>query len=247
MSIGYERLALKSQKNNDETTTRYLENTFRILCEELNYDELFKCLDNDYNDNYWIMLILKNLFDPNMPNKYKEQFINKLINNGVKIIKYDPKTLIIECEGRTSTIKNLYLNEDEFNKSDYNEYVNYFDKNIYIPILINKIKKLSDNSKIVIGYVKGELLDNKQLLAWIEVIKNNKTYVIDFTSNMIIDKNSFYSFYKPEILNEIKKENLISDKLLSVLINDLSIQYDEYLIFDREFKREIEKKKELFL
>ena len=53
-------------------------------------------------------------------------------------------------------------------------------------------------------------------------------------------------FYNVEVINNVSKNDVLNEETLSVLINDLSINYDEYLIYAQEFNKEVHKKR-LFL
>lgn len=239
MSVEYDRLMLKFKEENRNNKNKYIEDIYKVLEQDKVDEVLIDSINNNCNGEYWIIQLIRNIFDSTIRDKYKEQFLNRLLSEGIKIIKYNKKTLILEYNDKQISVGNLHSNFKQFDKNIYNQ-VNY------IPILINKIRELNHNAKIVIGYVKQEALNSRKLLAWIEIQKNTKSYVIDLCDNIVIDKDSFYMFYKPEVLNEVKKEEVISDELLSFLVNDLSVQYDEYLIFDKAFKKDIQKNKELF-
>ncbi len=243
MSVEYDKLINKSERETDTVSDKYRENMYKTI-ESGKLDPSFSdTIDNINNGDYWVISLINNIFQVYIPEKMKEQYLNKFQSEGVKIIKYDGKTLIIEYDGKQISVGSLYLTSEVFNKKDYKSNPNHYSKDVYIPILINKLKKMKEPSKIVIGYINEEVLGAKKLFAWIEITKKEKSYILDFVNNIIVDKDSFYMFYKPEVLNEIDKDKIISDEMLSILINDLNVRYDEYLIFNEEFNNEVENKK----
>jgi len=245
MSIGYNRLIETEENKNYCINQNHLNEMFRIVAENINNQDSIDCFISKIDFNHSIRILINNIFDPNMPDKMKKKFINQLENNDVKIIDYSREKLIIEYTDKKIVIGNLCLLHKNFNKKDYKNNL-YYRKDVYIPILLDKLRKLNHKSQIVTGYIDTELLDNKKLYSWLEIVNNKKDYVIDFINNIIIDKDSYYMLYNPKVLNSIKKDDVLNNETLSILINDLSIEYDEYLIFDKEFKEEIKKKKSYF-
>jgi len=183
--------------------------------------------------------LINTIYKSDISNTEKNSCINKAVLNNIKIINCNRKELIVKYKNRIINIKNLYYVFKNFSKGTF------VNKN-YIQTLIDKIRKLKYEAKIVIGDIKDETLDSNRIHVWIEFLKNEKTYIIDVSNSVVIDKDSFYMFYKPEILNEIKKDEVINDELLSILVNDLSIQYAEYLIFNKKLEKELKRKKGYF-
>lgn len=246
MSVEYNKLMLKFEEENNKINMNYIDNIYQVL-EQDNVDKLLlDNINNLSNGDYWIIELVNNFFDLTIPEKMKEQFVNRLESEGIKVIKYNKKNLIIEYNSKQINIGNLCSSFRQFDKRYYNANTTYYSKDVYIPILLDKMNDINYESKIVIGYIKEEVLESKKLFAWIEITKKGKVYVLDFVNNIVIDKDSFYIFYKPEILNVIEKDDVISDDILSVLINNFDIQYDEYLIFNKEFNKDITKIKSYF-
>lgn len=241
MSVEYDKLINKVLKESNENINEYY-GLLHDTRETKDFYSLIKKLDGKTNNNYWLIEIVNHIFEPNSNYGLKDQFFDKLSNLGVQIIKYDGQKLIIKCDGEIFTFRDLCLYFREFNKRDYNN-PNHYDKENYIPILIDKLKLLDDTSKLVIGYINEELLNSKKIRCWIEIIKNNKSYVIDFVNNICMEKEHFYNFYNVEIINKVSKNDVLNEEVLSVLINDLSISYDEYLIYAQEFNKEVHKKR----
>lgn len=241
MNIEYDKLLKKDLKESNNKREE-----LQDLVENKDYSKLSCILKGTANDNYWIIEIVNNIFAPNTPLESKTQYFKKLEELEVDTIKYDRETLILKVDGEIFTFKNLCSKFREFKNSDYHK-INYYDNNIYIPILMNKLKLLNSTGKIVIGYITEELLDAKKLRSWIEITKNNKTYAIDFVNNICMDQKQFYMFYKPNILNKVSDENIMDNTVLSALINEFNLKYDEYLIFAEEFNRDLQKKKGLLI
>lgn len=243
MSAIYDKLLNNDLKNNEKLNNEYIKNIYELVEGQENKDSNPIEIDNTTNDDYCIISIINNIFGVYNPEKTKQQYFDKLQRLGVKIIKYDSKSLMLEYNNKKINIDGLYMNSEIFDKSDYTSNPYHYTKDIYIPILIRKIREINNPAKIVIGNIKEESLLSNKLFAWIEVSNNDKTLVLDFVNNIIIDKDIFYMFYKPNILNQITKESLIDDKYISMLINDFNVRYDEYLIFNKEYNKEIENKK----
>lgn len=241
MSKEYDRLLKKMVNKTRKNETEFILNMYQFIEGNINSNFL------DYiNYDYYIIPIINMIFDPELQKMNKKKYVQKLINNNIKVLKYNEKELIIELEGKELTFRNLQLTNSYFEQKDCNKNIIRYKESIYIPILIEKLRFLDQSYKIIIGNIQEETVNRNKLFAWMEFSKNNKEYVIDYVHNIIFDKESFYFFYKPNILNKIEKDNLLNDRLISILIDILNIRYDEYLIFNKEINKEVSKKKKLF-
>lgn len=244
MSVEYNKLISKMLKQSNENINEYY-GLLHDTRETKDFNTLVKSLEGKTNDNYWLIEIVNHIFEPSSNYCSKDQYFEILKELDVHLIKYDGQKLIIKNNGEILMFKEPSLTFRGFSKKDYNT-PNYYNKEIYIPILIDKLKLLDDTSKLVIGYVNEELLDSKKIRCWIEINKNQNVYVIDFVNNISMEKELFYKFYNVEVINKVSQKDIINEKMLSVLINDLSVSYDEYLIYAQEFNKEVHKKR-LFL
>ena len=246
MSKEYNRLREYEEKKYNKLEQQFLEDKFKILEQETYDKNLFYSILDRANTNYWIIELINYIFNPSETSENKKLYINQLKKGGIKVIKYDNLSLLIKYRNKSILIQDLCSIFDQFTKEDYYSSIAIYKRENYIPVLLQKITKLGNKSKIMIGYISEDTLDVKKLYSWLEIKINNKIFVIDFINNIVINKEAFYMFYKPEILNEIKKENILNPELITILTKDFTVNYDEYLIFSKEFENEIQKKKELF-
>lgn len=246
MNKEYDRLIKYEEEKRNKLEQQFLEDKFKILEQETCDKNLFYSVLNRSNTNYWIIELINYIFHPSETGENKELYINQLKKGGIKVIKYEKESLLIKYRKKSILVQDLCSTFTQFTKEDYYSSIAIYKRENYIPILLQKITKLDNKSKIMIGYINEEILNAKKLYSWIEIKINNKIFVIDFVNNIVINREAFYMFYKPEILNGIKKENILNPELITLLTKELNINYDEYLIFNKEFEKEIKKKKELF-
>ena len=80
----------------------------------------------------------------------------------------------------------------------YNRYHNNCDKNL-------SVTKIFDDSFIVVGFVNVD--DETYLHSWVEFDFDGEKKVVDYTKNIVIDKNIYYSFMNVETILEFNSDN----------------------------------------
>lgn len=107
---------------------------------------------------------------------------------------------------------------------------------------------IEDSNKVVTGFIYGLSDKDKILHSWIETKINNTDVVIDFTMNIIINKDAYYRLKHVEALNAISDKDLINDdKFIHFFAKSVhSIDVKEYLLFRDEIIRDCKKNKQLF-
>jgi len=93
----------------------------------------------------------------------------------------------------------------------------------------------SFGNKIVTGYVDDSILPNRVIHSWIETDKK----VIDYTKNLVINKEDYYRLLNPEILNTVTKEQLNSDIDIIRKMDFLGSKF--YCLFRDEILTDIER------
>lgn len=103
-------------------------------------------------------------------------------------------------------------------------------------------------NNIVTGYAKYYVPENKYLHSWMEIKRDGKDYVLDFTKNTIIDKESYYRLLhidEQEICSVISSEEITADKRhFGGLIKLLDSK--TYLTSRHEIIRDLNRNKHLF-
>ena len=107
---------------------------------------------------------------------------------------------------------------------------------------------IKDPNKVVTGFIYDISDKIKFLHSWVETSINNTDVVIDFTMNIIINKNAYYKLQHAEPLNSISDKDLIKDNdfihFFSQNVNSVNIK--EYLLFRDEIIHDCMKNKQLF-
>lgn len=71
---------------------------------------------------------------------------------------------------------------------------------------------------------------------------NGNEYILDGTTNLILDKNTYYSLYKPQVITIIEQEQLKEDlKLIKPLEDEEKLYRAEYLCFPKEVITSVKK------
>ncbi len=73
------------------------------------------------------------------------------------------------------------------------------------------MRNLKNNCQIVTGYVFGYTDKSKFLHSWIEIKLRGKTYVIDGTNNLLIDKTGYYNIRHAIPITKISRKTFESD------------------------------------
>lgn len=113
-------------------------------------------------------------------------------------------------------------------------------------ILLQKV--LNTKSNVVTGYPHYYVPENKYLHSWIQFKAKDKDYVLDFTRNTMIDKESYYRLLHIEdrdICSVISSDDIISDRQNFSNFFDM-IDPKTYLTTRHEIVRDLDKNKHLF-
>ena len=88
--------------------------------------------------------------------------------------------------------------------------------------------------------ITEELDKIQKLHFWIEYTKNNKTYVIDYLNNIVVNKEGYYLLTQPKFINEISSEQLNQDTV-TLLNESFKLEHSEILCFYQEFEKDLKK------
>ena len=99
-----------------------------------------------------------------------------------------------------------------------------------------------NNSYILTGYYTTNL--NKILHSVVEIVKDGKNYILDWTQNIWMPKDDYIKIYKFQILEKINSNDLEQDfkKLKKLEFKSLKT----YLVFRDEIIKDLEKNNHLF-
>ena len=103
---------------------------------------------------------------------------------------------------------------------------------------------LEKDNKLVTGYIYGQSDKAKYLHSVIEMNLDGIDYIIDVSSNSIINKDEYNLIKNFEELNKINNKDINEDNDNNIKIfNDLDISYDVYNVFRDELIKDIDKTK----
>lgn len=94
-------------------------------------------------------------------------------------------------------------------------------------------------NEVVTGFIYGISDKVKYLHSWIEFNKDGNEYVIDYTMNVIMNKEGYYFIRQAEELSRISNQDILFD-------SKISINSKVYLVFRHEIMKELEKNSFLF-
>lgn len=104
------------------------------------------------------------------------------------------------------------------------------------------------NATVVTGYNSYYVPNNRYLHSWLELESFGKPYVLDSTSNFVMNKEAYYMLRKVqenEILSKISADQVLEDgKKYFNILNELDLK--TYLTARDELVRDLEKNKHLF-
>ena len=224
MSFGYSSLITKEKTSYLEHKNEMLECLYGFDFNRLN--KLLKGSRLNYDGNL-IFNTICNIFDVSGT--------KKLLNSEFKKLKSIEH--VSNCEFSRNNLslnfKNVNINVKKINKNADN-----FSNNIYEIIQLSK--QLKEPNKIVIGYLTEELDKIQKLHFWIEYTKNNKTYVIDYLNNIVVNKEGYYLLTQPKFINEISSEQLNQDTV-TLLNESFKLEHSEILCFYQEFEKDLKK------
>ena len=106
-------------------------------------------------------------------------------------------------------------------------------------------KNLNTNNYLITALCKSPYIINyhNYLHTFILVISNNnQEYIIDATLNIIMQKDTYFSIFKPQIISCINKSQLINDlQLLTPLEKNGKLYKAEYFCFPKQVMNTIKK------
>lgn len=109
-------------------------------------------------------------------------------------------------------------------------------------------ERLGIINDIVTGYIFGYSDKAKYLHSWVEFSEKGKEFVIDYTKNIMINKEAYYKLMHVIPLSRISDTNIKEDK--KILFKHFSklgqFNIKEYLVFRDEIMKGFEKNIELF-
>ena len=108
-------------------------------------------------------------------------------------------------------------------------------------------KNLGISNNIVTGYIFGYSDKDKYFHSWVEYSHKGKEYVIDYTRNIIINKEAYYRLMNAIPLSRISNKTIEEDEniLLNLPESD-TITLKEYLVFRDEIMKNFERNKKIF-
>jgi len=236
MSVGYNYLKVNEENNYSKYKNELLEAVYSFDDEKLT--EIFSNSKSNCENN----LIFNKICDVLNPFLTKKQIKKKLdifkTLESVDKCDFSNNQLGFIYESSNISAKKLNKQFPFINQSDFKGYgVNI---NKYIAQTIKLSRNLEQPSTIVIGYLTEELDKIRKLHCWLEFEKDNKTYIIDFPNNLLINKDEYYMFTQPNIINKIDSNNL-DDNIVDILHNIFQLEYEEIVCFYEELKKDIKK------
>lgn len=105
---------------------------------------------------------------------------------------------------------------------------------------------LETPSNVVSGYCSMQSKKKKFPHSWVEIEEDGKEFVLDFTMNVVMNKEGYYKLYNPQNLikidNETLKEDLALRKRTSFDCKDIRM----YLFYPNEVRDEMQKEVEQY-
>ena len=96
---------------------------------------------------------------------------------------------------------------------------------------IDVAESLTTPSRVITGKVSGLTSKSKFMHNWVETTIDNKSMVIDYSMNAIINKSGYYSFRNAEFINAIESYNLPSDiEAIRPYLESEELTINEYLV-----------------
>ena len=204
--------------------------------------------DQLYMDEYQISSALDSFTDKTVPEKEKLRLLNDLKNiEYIDSVKVDK--LKVSIKGKDFKLIAFRLSDCiEELKEDKNIETKNRKGKCHVKSMEISLR-LGYQNDIVTGYIYGLSNKAKYLHSWVE-FKNlkNMEFVIDYTENIIINKNAYYMLRHAEPLSRISREELAKDRnLIYKRLNEIgSINIKEYLVFRDELSKDIERNKNAF-
>lgn len=217
-----------------------------------------------YDDSYLMDLISFMYSKEN--NDIKDEIIGfigtfpfvKSISGFGQFLQIETNSGVIECTSISDMIRNMGKTDGDDKKSKTLE---MFCKSIEsikdrqskchdFSITASELFQYQFNmhNNIITGYPKYYVPENKYLHSWMEIKNNGKNYVLDFSKNTIIDKESYYRLLhidESEICSIISSDEITSDKRnFGGLINLLDLK--TYLTSRHEIIRDLNRNRHLF-
>lgn len=212
------------------------------------YDMLFNSEDDngvilfsELNDKEKVLNIIESItLQPN-----SHILINSMINPHIRYVsgifkkdKLQKNNIIIKYKNlkyRFLLLDNIIHNTEIFaNPRTMNRYRKCMTYSIGIAY------GMKENCKILTGYVN--LCDNKYLHSVIEYTKDNKSYILDGTRNIIMEKNDYFELTNFKVISEVDNFDMKND---IDVIYGLNFDTKPYLVFRDEIMKDINKIKTL--
>lgn len=213
------------------------------------YDLLFKDIDNlpEIESNSYQNLVTWRTIDYFTRINQFTFFENLIIlynNDNIKLnrISFNKKINKYQYKYKDKVITfdkiSNYLEGEEFNKKLLSN-----DRLHDCVIGSLSLSQIFDNSKITTGYI---VIDNKKMLHHVVELENkSKTYILDYTKNLYIEKEDYVKITNFIELSSLSgKEILDNLEIINLISSNFSLKF--YLTFTKEILNDIEKNKFIF-
>lgn len=178
----------------------------------------------------------------------KGKLLKSLLKHGfAESVEYNDETIKIKAKNGilimgtklSGLIRSLNYEDEYVNKE--NRHGNCHYKSIKIS------KSLEMPNDLVTGYVYGISDKTKFLHSWVEFEVKGKELVIDYTLNIIMNKEGYYYLQHARPLSRISNEDLVNDDEYIRKFNKLGhFNIKEYLTFRDEIVNDFKKNQKLF-
>ena len=111
-------------------------------------------------------------------------------------------------------------------------------------------RRLREDNEVVTGYIYGISDKAKYLHSWVEVsLKDGQKFVLDYTKNIMINKEGYYFITHAEPLSRIKSKDMKEDDKIIDKLAQKGIYFNikEYLVFRDEIMADLKKNEQLFV
>lgn len=111
------------------------------------------------------------------------------------------------------------------------------------------LKNMEINNDVVTAYIHAITDKGKYVHSWVEFEIDGKKHVLDYTKNIVMNKEGYYSLWSiDEIISKINCVDIENDKKIYKQISNgyYHIDYKTYLTCRDEIMRDLQKNKEIF-
>ena len=246
LSKNFKELYIVPDKKSEEWDEKVFELGYAEDIEAL--DAHMSTADMIYMEEYQISTALDSFTDKTVPKKEKRRLLNALTSiDYIDSVKIEKSQVSIDGEKfkvrafRLSDCTDALKDDKDIETRDRKGKCHI--KSMEISLLFGQ-----DND-VVTGYVYGMSDKAKYLHSWVEFKNpNDVEFVIDYTQNIIINKEAYYYIKHAEPLSRISRENLVKDreKIYNKLNKIGTINIKEYLTFRDELFKDMERHKKIF-